>query len=140
MCFHTPNLCWSNTKRFLSLLVCFWKVFCFYKKFQKFKNSGVLFWRLSRGLVQSHAPVESPYRDFSRLTCGSMSQSWKILRIFFKILVFMFLATHCGDLFAGGRFSRKSYTEIFAAYLPTFSRVDLPVAKSTLKNFSKFLF
>ena len=52
-----------------------------------FKNSVALFWRLYHGLVQSHAPVTSPHIDFSRLTRGSMSQSQKILRIFFKIFV-----------------------------------------------------
>ena len=36
-----------------------------------------------------------------------------------------------GDLFAGERFSREGYTEIFAAQLTTPSRVDLPVAKNT---------
>ena len=36
-----------------------------------------------------------------------------------------------GDLFASGRSSREGYTEIFAAYLATPSRVELPVAKNT---------
>ena len=60
-----------------------------------------------------------------------MSQSRKILRIFFKIWVFMFLAAQYGDLFAGGRCSREEYTEIFVAHLTTLSWVDFPVAKNT---------
>ena len=69
---------------------CFWKVFCFCKKCQNFekKTSVALFWQLNLGLVQSHVPVVSPHRDFSRLSCRSMPQSQKILRIFFKIWVF----------------------------------------------------
>ena len=43
----------------------------------------------------------------------------------------MFLAAQSGDFFAGGRSSREGYTEIFAAYLATPSRVELPVAKNT---------
>ena len=82
------NFCWSNTKIFLSVLVVFGKYFVFAKIVKIFKNSVAPFWRLSRGLVQSHAPVISPHRDFSWLTSGSMSQSRKILRIFFKIWVF----------------------------------------------------
>ena len=66
----------------------FWKVFYFCKNVKNFKNSVALFWRLSRKLVQSHVPVVSPHRDFSRLTGRSMPQSRKILRIFFKIWVF----------------------------------------------------
>ena len=79
------NPCWSNTKRFLSVLVVFGKFFVFTKIV---KNSVALFWRLSYGLVQLHTPVASPHRDLPRLTGGTMSQSWKILRIFFKILGF----------------------------------------------------
>ena len=82
------NPCWSNTKRFLSVLVVFGKYFVFTKIVKISKNSVALFWRLSRGLVQSHAPVASPHKDFSRLTGESMSQSRKILRIFFKNLGF----------------------------------------------------
>ena len=52
MCFHMLNLCWSNTKRFFSVLVIFGKYFVFAKIVKIFKNSVALFWRLSRGLVQ----------------------------------------------------------------------------------------
>ena len=43
----------------------------------------------------------------------------------------MFLVTQSGDLFAGGGFSHEGYTEIFVAYLVTFSQVELPVTKNT---------
>ena len=75
-------------KKIFECFSCFWKVLCFYKNIKIFKNSVALFWRLSRRLVQSHVPVVSPHRDFSRHTSGLMPQSWKILRIFFKIWVF----------------------------------------------------
>ena len=41
-----------------------------------------------------------------------------------------------GDLFVSGRSSREGYTKIFAAYLVTSLRVDLPVTKNTWKFFS----
>ena len=75
-------------KKIFECLSCFWKVFCFCKNVKNFKNSIALFWWLSCGLVQSYVPVASPHRDFSRLTGGSLPQSWKILRIFFKIWFF----------------------------------------------------
>ena len=78
----------QTQKDFLSVLVVFGKYFVFSKIVKIFKNSVALFWRLSRRLVQSHALVASPHRDFSRLIDGSMSQSWKILRIFFQNLGF----------------------------------------------------
>ena len=52
----------------------------------------------------------------------------------------MFLAAQYGDLFAGGRSSRKGYTKIFTNHLGTLSRVDFPVAKNTQKNFQIFGF
>ena len=45
-----------------------------------------------------------------------------------------------GDLFASKGSSREGYTEIFAAQLTTPSRVDLLVAKNTLKIFHNFVF
>ena len=124
-------------KNIFECFSCFWKVFCFCKNV---KNSVTLFWRLSCGLVQSHALVVSPHRDLSWLTSGSMSQSRKILRIFFKNLVFMFLTAQYSDLFAGGRFSREGYIEIFTAHIATLSRVDFPVVKNTQKIFQIFVF
>ena len=93
---HLCDCTWLNVfSHALSLLIkrkkifecfsCFWKVLCFYKNCQNFKNSVVLFWQLSHGLVQSHALVASPFRDFSQLTGESIPKSRKIIRIFFKI-------------------------------------------------------
>ena len=62
---------------------------------------------------------------------GQCPSREKCLEYFSKIWVFMFLAAHYGDLFAGGRSSREGYTEIFAAYLATLSQVELPVTKKT---------
>ena len=77
----------------------------------------------------------SPYRDFSRLTGDSLAGKCfnreKDLEYFSKIWVFMLFATHVGDLFAGGKFSREGYTEIFVTQIATLSRVELPVVKNT---------
>ena len=118
---------------------CFWKVFCFYKNVKNFKNSVALFWRLSHGLIQSHVPIMSPHRDFLRLTGGSMPQSQKMLRIFFKIWVFNVSCDSVWRLVCGGKVQSQGDSEIFAAYLATPSRVKLPVTKNTSINFSKFL-
>ena len=126
--FHILNFCWSNTKRFLSFLNCSWKVFCFCKNI---KNSVALFWRLSRRLVQSHVPIVSPNRDFSRLTDGSMPQLQKILRIFFKIWVFNVSRDSVWWLVRGWKVQSRGDLEIFAAYLATLSWVELLVAKNT---------
>ena len=128
MCFHMLNLCWSNTKFFFECFSCFWKVFCFCKNV---KNSVALFWRLSCGLVQLHVLVVSPYRDFSRLIGGSMSQSWKILRIFFKIWGFNVSRDSVWRLIRGWKVQSWGDLEIFTAYLATPSWVDLPVVKNT---------
>ena len=118
-------------KKIFECFNCFWKVFWFYKNCQNFKNSVALFYRLSHELIQSHALVASPLRDFSWLTGRSLSQSWKILRIFFKIWVFMFLAAQIGDLFAGGGSSHEGYSEIFVAYFVTTLWVELLAVKNT---------
>ena len=75
----------QTQKDFCYVLVVFGKSFVFAKNFKNFKNSVALFWWFSRGLIQLHAPVARPHRNFLRLTSRSMSQSRKILRIFFKI-------------------------------------------------------
>ena len=129
-----------NHKKIFKCLVVFGKYFFFfYKTCQHFKNSVALFWRLSRGLIQSHAPVASPHKNFSQLTSRSMSQSRKILRIFFKIWDFIVSHGSVWRLVCGWRFQSRGYSEIFAAYLATLSHVELLVTKNTWKNFSKFL-
>ena len=118
-------------KKIFECFSCFWKVLCFYKNCQIFKNSVALFWRLSRGLVQSHAPVASPLRDFLRLTGGLMSRSRKILRIFFKIWDFNVSCGSIWKLVRRWRFQSQGYSEIFTGYLATPSRVELSVTKNT---------
>ena len=109
----------------------FWKVFYFCKNVKNFKNSVALFWRLNRGLIQSHVPVASPHKDFSQLTGGSMPQSQKILRIFFKIWVFNVSRNSVWRLVRGWKVQLQKDSKIFVAYLVTLSRVELPVAKNT---------
>ena len=130
------NLCWSNIKRFLSVLVVFGKYFVFTKTIKIFKTSVALFWRLSRGLAQSRAHTEI-FRDSLAGKCPSHE---KYLEYFSKIWIFMFFATHVGNLFAGGRSSCKGYIEIFTVQHATSLRVDLPVAKNTQKNFQESCF
>ena len=118
-------------KKIFECFSCFWKVFCFYKNVKNFKNGVVLFWRLSGELVQSHVPVASPYIDFSRLTGGSMPQSWKILRIFFKIWVFNVSCDSIWRLIHGWKVQSQEDLEVFMAYLATPSLGELPVTKNT---------
>ena len=128
------NPCWSNSKRFLSVLVVL-ESLLFLQNVKNFKNSVALFWRLSRRLVQSHVPGAGPHREFSRLTDRSMPQSRKILRIFFKIWVFNAFRDSVWRLVRGWKVQSRGDSEIFAAYLATPSRVELSVAK---KHFDKF--
>ena len=118
-------------KKIFECFSCFWKVLCFYKNIKIFKNSVALFWRLSRRLVQSHVPVVSPHKDFSRLNGGSMPQSRKILRIFFKIWAFNISCDSIWRLVRGWKVQSWEGSKIFVAYLVTLSRVELPVAKNT---------
>ena len=60
-----------------------------------------------------------------------MSQSQKILRIFFKICVLNVSCDSVWWLVHGWRFQSQGYSEIFAAYLATLSQVELLVAKNT---------
>ena len=88
-CVFTGSIFVDQTQKDFWVFQLFLESILFLQKIVKiFKNSVALFWLLSRGLVQSHALVVSPHRDFLRLTGGSISQSQKILRIFFKIWVF----------------------------------------------------
>ena len=118
-------------KNIFEYFSCFWKVFCFCKNVKIFKNSVALFCRLSCRLVQSHVPVASPHRDFSRLTGESMPQSRKILKIFFKIWVFNVSHDSVWRLVRGWKVQSREDLEIFTAYLVTLLRVELPVAKNT---------
>ena len=130
MCFHVLNLCWSNTKRFLCVLVFFGKYFVFAKIVIIFKNSVALFWGLigwSSRMLQSRAHIEI-FRNSLVDQCPS---SEKFLEYFSKNWVFIFLAAQYGDLFAGGRSSREGYTEIFTTHLATLSWVEFPITKNT---------
>ena len=106
------NFCWSNTKRFLSVLVVFGKYFAFAKIVKNFKNSVVLFWRLGCGSVQLHAPNREHYLENIR------------------------------DSLAGQSPGREKYLENFSKFgflgfsqlrLATCSRMEAPVASVTQK-------
>ena len=129
---HAQSLLIKHKKTF-ECFSCFWKVFCFCKKCQNFKKrtSVALFWRLNLGLVQSHVPIVSPHRDFSRLSGRSMPQSRKILRKFFKIWVFNVSRDSVWRLVCEWKVQSREGSEIFAAYLVTLSQVELPVTKNT---------
>ena len=81
-------------KKIFECFSCLWKVFCFCKNVKNFKNSVALFWRLGRGLVQSHAPSREATEKF--------------------------FVTQISDLFVGGNSSREGYTEIFFGSLRNF--------------------
>ena len=119
-CVFTCSIFVDQHKKIFEYFSYFWKVFCFCKNVKNLKNSVALFWRLSRGLVQSHVPVASPYRNFSRLTGGSMSQSQKILRIFFKIWVFN--VSHDSDwrLVCGWKLQSRGLHKNFRGFLRDF--------------------
>ena len=69
-----------------------------------------------------------------------MPQSWKILRIFFKIWDFNVSCDSVWQLVRGWKVQSRRDSEIFAAYLTTPSRVELPVAKNTyIKIFKIFV-
>ena len=118
-------------KKIFECFSCFWKVFWFCKNVKNFKNNVALFWQLSCELVQLHVPIKSPHRDFLWLTGGLMPQSQKILRIFFKIWVFNVSRDSVWRLVRGWKVQSREGLEIFADYLATLSRVEIPVAKNT---------
>ena len=122
-------------KKIFECFSCFWKVFCFRKNVKNFKNSVALFWRLCCRLIQSYVLIVSPHRDFSRLTGGSMPQLRKILRIFLKNWVFNVSHDLGWQLVCGWKVQSRGDSEIFATYLVTPLRVELPVAKNTWKIF-----
>ena len=134
--FHILNFCWSNTKRFLSLLVVFGKVFYFYKNCKKKRKkisktvlpySSDLVAGLSSHMPQSRALL----KRFSRPSGGSMSQSRKRLRKFFINSVFFISCDSVWWLVHGWKLQSWGYLEIFTAPFMTFLWVDLLVTKNT---------
>ena len=123
------NFCWSNTKIFLSILVVFWKVFCFLQKVSKFSKTVLpCSGDLVAGQSNCISLVASSYSRFSQLIGKSLSQLRKYLEIFLEIWVFRFLSTQTGNLFARESSSREGYTDIFAA----------PFATCRVKHLDKF--
>ena len=120
-----------NHKNIFKCLVVFGKYFVFTKIVKISKTmlpcSGDSITGWSSCMLQSRAHT----KIFSRLTGKSMSQSRKILRIFFKIWVFNVSCGLVWWLVHGWRFQSRRYSKIFAAYLATLSRVELLVTKNT---------
>ena len=83
-------------------------------------------------------PFASPHRDFSQLTSGSMPQSQKILRIFFKIWVFNISRDSVWRFVRRWKVQSRGDLEIFMAYLATLSRVEL--CEKHLNKFFKIFF
>ena len=90
----------------------------------------------SNRMPQSRAHTEI----FCDSLVGQCPSHEKYLEYFSKFGFLMFLTGLSSDLFTGGRFSRKGYTEIFVAYIATSSQVELLITKNTQKNFQKFWF
>ena len=82
--FHILNLCWSNTKRFLSVLIVFGKYFIFAKMSKISKIVLPCSSDLVVGKTSRMPPVASLLSRFTRPTGGSKSQSRKRPRKFFK--------------------------------------------------------
>ena len=106
MCFHMLNFCWSNTKRFFSVLVVFGKYFVFTKSVKFFKKVLPCSGDLVAGQSSCMSPVVSSYSSFSRLIGKSLSQlQSRVLHINFRGSLHGFLAS--------GTFSCKKYLENF---------------------------
>ena len=123
-------------KKIFKCFSCLWKVFCFCKNVKNFKKKLCCLVLVTQSQV---GPFASPHRDFSQLTSGSMPQSQKILRIFFKIWVFNVSRDLIWRLVCGWKVQLWGDSKIFTAYLTSPSQVELLVAKNTWIKFSKFL-
>ena len=124
-----------NHKKIFECFSYFWKVFCFYKNCQKFKNYIALLGDSVAGRTSLMSQLRVHHRDFSWLTGDSLAGKCfsrrKDLWYFSKIWIFMIFVAQVGNLFAGGRSSCEGYIEIFAAQFATLSWVELPVVKNT---------
>ena len=129
--FHILNFCWSNTKRFLSVLIVFGKSFAFVKISKISKTVLPCSGDLIAGQSSRMPPVVSLYRRFSRLTRGSMSLLRKRLRKFSNILGFYSSCDSIWRLVCEWKLQSWGYTEIFTAPFVTYLRVDLLVTKNT---------
>ena len=105
--FHILNFCWSNTKRFLSIFNCFWKVFLFWKISKNSKNCATLFWWL---ILAGHASCETLVTSLLRSSRDSLVSLYpsreKYLKRFLIFWVFSIFATQFGDLVMSGSSNR----------------------------------
>ena len=130
--FHILNFCWSNTKRFLNVLIGFGKCFIFFAKMSKISKTVLpCSGDLVAGITSCMPPVASLLSRFMQLTGGSMFQLQKILRKFFKNLGFGSSRDSVWRLICEWKLQSWGYTEVFVAPFATSSWVDLPIAKNT---------
>ena len=136
--FYILNFCWSNTKRFLSVLIVFGKSFVFAKisKISKtvLPSSGDLVAGQASHMPQSWAYIEGFCNSLAD-QCPSHEidlEFWKKFWVFESSYDLVWWLDHEWKL------QSRGYTEIFTAPFVTLSWVDLRVAKNTKTNFSKF--
>ena len=93
MCYTYSIICWSNPKRFFSILIVFGKCFCFenFQNFQKLCNSVLV--------TRSHRSIQS--QDPS---CEKDIEKFQIF------WVFSIFTTHFGDWFVSGS-SNHEFTQ-----------------------------
>ena len=134
------NLCWSITKRFLSVLVVLGKSFVFAKRSKISKTVLPYF----GDLVAGWSSRISHSRTHTKIFRGSMAsqcRSRKKYLEYFQILVFlMFLATQSGDLFVDGRSSRKGYIEISSLRSRLSRELNFQSRKTLRKFYKSFSF
>ena len=122
----------DQTQKYFCVFQLFLESILFLQKWSKSSKTVLPYFGDFVAGWSSHMPQSQAHTEIFRNSLASKCLSRKIyLEYFSKIWVLMFLAAQYGDLFAGGRSSRKRYTEIFATYLTTLLRVDFPVAKNT---------
>ena len=107
MCFHMLYPCWSNSKRFLSVLVVFGKSFIFAKMSKISKTMLPCFGNSVTGWSSCMSQLRALTEIFRSSLAGQCPYHEKYLEYFSKFGFLMFLATQSGDLFVGGRSSRK---------------------------------
>ena len=118
-------------KKIFECFSCFWKVFCFCKNVKKFQKQCCPILATQSRVGPVACPSCKPTQRFFMAHSGSMPQSRKILRIFFKIWVFNVSCDSVWRLVYGWKVQSRENSEIFAAHLVTLLRVELPIAKNT---------
>ena len=140
MCWIYSVICWSNTKRFLSILIVFLESVFILKNVKIFKNCATLFRQL---ILTGHSNRETLVASLLRSSCDSLvSQApccEKDLEKFQNFLVLAFFCDSVWRLVRKWKLQLQVYSECFATPFVTYSQLDLPITKNTWTNFSKFV-